>query len=221
MTERRQGTGEVSAYRIISVGQDAPGAGRPPARASLDAPEGRRRRIEQLLGEVRARASVLDPRRPGLERMVTAAMAAAKRRHACTSVISLERYRGMFAELCYAVRAEAMAGMRQGIANGMMVPVPALLRNATGYEPEFAGLFQPSVLDLIAKAEERMQESIGDIAPKAVIDGFAATLGYHLKALACGSEERAAVAARFTELWLAGCIPVGLMSDQSFLVIVK
>lgn len=221
MTERRQGTGEVSAYRIISIGQGGPVPARQQPRASLDTLEGRRRRIEQLLGAVRARTSFLEPRADGLERMVTAAVAAAKRRHAHTSVISLDRYRTMFSELCYAVRAEAMAGLRQGIANGTMVPVSALLQSATGYEPEFSNLFQPSVREIIGRAEAWMREQLGDVAPKMAFDGFAATLGFHLKALAGGSEEKAAAASAYTDLWLAGCVPVGLMSDRSFLVIVK
>ncbi|HSD12488.1 MAG TPA: hypothetical protein VLC10_02925 [Patescibacteria group bacterium] len=222
MTDRQQGTGEVSAYRIISVGHgETATVGAPPSRASLETLEGRKRRIEHLLAQVRQRKAFLEPQGHGLERKVTAAVAAAKRKHACTSVVSLERYRGMFGGLCYAIRAEALAGLRQGIANGMMVPVPALLRSATGYEPTFANLFQPHVLETIRRAESWMHEHVGDIAPNAVFDGFAATLGFHLKALAGGSEEKAAMVAPFTELWLSGCIPVGLMSDQSFLVIVK
>ncbi|MEY4745328.1 MAG: hypothetical protein RL272_1273 [Candidatus Parcubacteria bacterium] len=220
MNGRQQGSGDVTAYRIISIGP-AETPAPPAATAPLATLEGRKRAIERLLAEHRQRKFCLEPRSKGLERQVTSAVAAAKRRHACTSIVSLERYRGMFSELCYAIRTEAFAGLRQGIANGMMVPVSALLRNATGYEPAFSNLFQPPVLDIIGRAGAWMDEHVGDVAPKAAFDGFAATLGYHMKALAGGSDEKAAIVAPFTALWLSGCIPVGLMTDQTFLVIVK
>ena len=228
----------IATYRIINVGPEvvtpAPmsTAGAKPVRKPtvvglapvVPRPEqdGKVKAIETLAASVRAKKSFLAPRTKDVEQAVTAAMIAVRRKHQRTSVISVGEFRKTFNGLPYAVREEALAGLRNGIANGLMLPLTQVLTNATGYgPPAVERAVVASVKDAVEKAESWFIENLSDVAPKPVIEGLRATLGMHVMAIANGEPGRIATVAHFTDMWLAGRIPVGVLTDNSFLVLVE
>lgn len=227
----------VATYRIINVDKNAAPPPKPtpaarPARKPTElglAPvvptaekDGKVRAIEALATAVRAKKSFLAPRTKDVEPAVTSAMVALHRKHQRTSVVSVGQFRQTFNGLPYAVREEALAGLRTGIANGVMLPLAQLLANATGYgPPAVERALVASVKEAVEKAEAWFSENLSDVAPKSVIDGFRATLGMHVMAIANGESSRIATIARFTDMWMAGHLPVGVLTDNSFLVLVE
>lgn len=234
----RESERSIAAYRIINVGPEdtnppsRPASGAKPVRkptvigmapvAPRTEQDEKVRAIESLAAAVRAKKSFLAPRTKDVEQAVTAAVIAMRRKHQRTSVISIGQFRQTFNALPYAVREEALAGLRAGIANGVMLPLSQLLTNATGYGPPAAErAIVSSVKEAVEKAETWFSENLSDVAPKSVIDGFRATLGMHVMAIANGDASRIATVAHFTDMWLAGRIPVGVLTDNSFLVLVE
>ena len=227
----------IAAYRILNVGAEdtnpppRPAPVNPPRKATVMgmAPvvpraeqDEKVKAIESLAAAVRAKKSLLAPRTKDVEQAVTAAMAALRRKHQRSSVISVGQFRQTFNGLPYAVREEALAGLRTGIANGVMLPLGQLLTNATGYgPPAVERAVVASVKEAIEKAEAWFIENLSDVAPKSVADGLRATLGMHVMAIASGDVNRIATIAHFTDMWLAGHVPVGVLTDNSFLVLVE
>ena len=233
---QRNGTYHIKPQRIIEVGGTTV-VGRPAAKPALArkpttqgmSPASDDRSVEQrshaidgLLASYRGRKTFLQPRSVDVEQRVTAAMATIGRKFSRTSIISIEAFRRNFNELPFAVRGEAYAGLRQGIENGLAMPAAALLCIGTGFDLKHDRVFQPSaVKDLVSRASAWLSETAGDVLPQVVIDGFAEVLGIRLRALANGSPDLIRKVEPFGEMWDRGYAPVGLLTDQSFLVIVK
>jgi len=179
------------------------------------------RTIERLATSFRDKQSYLSVRTNALEKLVLAGMASANRKFGRVSVISVGQYRQTFNALPCSVREEALAGLRTGIERGIVMPLSAILHDATGYLPAAAERAMVPIVRIAAdKADAWFMEHASDIVPKAVTDAFRLTIGYHAMAAASDDPWRVAGAASFTELWRAGHIPVGVLTDNSFLVIV-
>ncbi|HTK04263.1 MAG TPA: hypothetical protein VL500_01665 [Candidatus Eisenbacteria bacterium] len=180
------------------------------------------RTIERLAMSFRDKRTHLSARTGGLERNVVAGMAAAHRKFGRISVVSVSAYRQTFNALPCAVRDEALAGLRTGIEKGIMITLPTILHDATGYLPVAADKAMVAMIRIAAdKADAWFMENASDIVPKAVTDAFRLTIGLHAMAVASDDPWRISGAMPFTELWRAGHIPVGVLTDNSFLVIVE
>lgn len=182
--------------------------------------DGRIRNIERTLAAFRDKRSFLGPRTRDIEKHAVAGLHAASKKFARVSFISVPEYRKTFNSLPCAVRDEALVGLRSGIEKGIMVPLERILHDATGYLPAAAHRAMLPAIRLVAdKADAWFMENASDIVPKAVSDVLRTTIGFYAMAEASGDVSRLQGIRPFLELWRAGHVPAGLLTDNSFLVI--
>jgi hypothetical protein len=176
--------------------------------------------IERMVAAFRDKRSFLSPRTRDVEPRVIAGLQAANKKLARVSFISVPEYRKTFHALPCAVRDEAFAGLRSGIEKGVVVPLERILHDGTGYLPAAAGRAMVPLIRVVAdRGDAWFLENASDIVPKAFTDAFRTTIGIFAMAQASDEVWRLNGVRPFIELWRSGHVPVGLLTDNSFLVI--
>jgi hypothetical protein len=178
--------------------------------------------IDAVMAPFACRAFRLNARTDDLPRHVTSLVCSADLRHAKTVYVSLREFKRSVEALPEGVRAEVIGGFRAGLEHATSFGIDALLKRIAGPAIDPEPMLRTKLKDRVfGKLASDIDTATGGLMPPMVREGIGRALAFHAAAIAARRGDAVAKLAVVTGIYKAGHLPVGLLKDGSFLVIVE